>query len=79
MNTDAQTFFAMGGYASFIWPAFGITVVVLVALAFTSRRALKHREMTLASLQRQTTRGKHPQAERSQTENSLQGNRRRGA
>jgi heme exporter protein CcmD len=52
-----HTFFAMGGYAPFIWPAFGLTAVVLVGLAILSRRSLKHREATLASLQRQPRRG----------------------
>lgn len=52
-----DSFLAMGGYAAFIWPAFGITAVVLVGLAVLSRRSLKSRESTLARLQRQTQRG----------------------
>ncbi len=45
-----EAFFAMGGYAPFIWPAFVICAVVLVGLAVLSRRSLKNREATLAGL-----------------------------
>ena len=34
-------FFEMGGYAGFIWPAYGAVTVVLVGLMALSRRALK--------------------------------------
>lgn len=51
-----EGFFDMGGYAPFIWPAFGITAVVLVGLAVVSVRSLKSREATLAGLQRRTQR-----------------------
>ena len=33
-------FFSMGGYAAFIWPCFGVTAVVLVALLVISQRRL---------------------------------------
>jgi len=36
---DWQAFFAMGGYAAFVWPSYGITAVVLVInLAAPHRR-----------------------------------------
>ena len=54
---EVQTFLAMGGYAPFIWPAFGITVVVLLAVAVFSRRSLKSKEAILASLRRRTRKG----------------------
>ena len=44
-------FFHMGGYAAFIWPAFGIVAVVLLALMLVSRRTLKAQERTLAALE----------------------------
>lgn len=50
-------FFAMGGYAGFVWTAFGTTALVLGALFLTSRRALKTREATLAGLRQQTSAG----------------------
>jgi heme exporter protein D len=37
-------FFAMGGYAAYVWPAYGITAAVLVGLWVTSVRSLKARE-----------------------------------
>ena len=30
---DWHTFFAMGGYAAYVWPAYGLTLAVLVANA----------------------------------------------
>jgi heme exporter protein D len=32
-------FFAMGGYAGFIWPAYGITLLILVIAIVSSLRA----------------------------------------
>jgi len=34
-----EAYFAMGGYAGFVWPAYGLTVVVLVGLLVASLRA----------------------------------------
>lgn len=44
-----QEFFAMGGYAAFVWPAFGITTAVLVLNVVTARR---HDRKVLARNQR---------------------------
>lgn len=41
-------FLAMGGYAAFVWPSFGVTAVVLVGLWLQSARALKQAEAALA-------------------------------
>ena len=41
----------MGGYAQFVWPAFAVTAIVLVALVVLSRRALRANESTLEALQ----------------------------
>ena len=46
-----SSFLDMGGYAGFVWPSFGITVLVLVVLLVTSVRSLRAREATLAQLQ----------------------------
>jgi heme exporter protein D len=43
-------FIAMGGYARYVWPAFGITAVVLLLNLWTARRA--HAEARRASLRR---------------------------
>ena len=36
---DLQTFFEMGGYAQFVWPAYGLTAVVLVWNWWSARRS----------------------------------------
>ena len=43
-------FIAMGGYARYVWPAFGLAAVVLVLNVWTARRA--HTEARKASLRR---------------------------
>jgi heme exporter protein D len=42
--SDWQTFFAMGGYAAYVWPAYAISVAALLALGFASWRAMKRAE-----------------------------------
>jgi len=46
--TSLASFFHMGGYGAYVWPAYGATAVVLVAQAVIAwrghRRALKQRE-----------------------------------
>jgi len=46
-----SSFLNMGGYAGFVWPSFGISVLVLVVLLVASLRSLSAREATLAQLQ----------------------------
>ncbi len=41
---------AMGGYGVFVWPAFGVAVVIMLAMALASRLALKKAEAALAAL-----------------------------
>jgi heme exporter protein D len=45
-------FFAMGGYGAFVWPAFGLSAIVLVALLVTSVRSLRASEQALAEIDR---------------------------
>ncbi len=42
-------FLAMGGYASFIWPAYGVAAAALIVLLVTSLRQLKARQRELAA------------------------------
>jgi heme exporter protein CcmD len=35
---DLREFFNMGGYAGYVWPAYGLTTVVLVLNWWTARR-----------------------------------------
>lgn len=43
-------FFEMGGYGVFVWPSYGLTAFVLVALLVASARARRDSERTLARL-----------------------------
>lgn len=45
------SFFHMGGYAIYVWPAFALTVLVLGGLLVASLRTLRSREATLEGLQ----------------------------
>jgi heme exporter protein D len=44
-------FLDMGGYASFIWPSYAVTFLVLGVLAVTSWRAMRRSEAELKELQ----------------------------
>jgi heme exporter protein D len=44
-------FLTMGGHAGYIWPAYGVAVVVLGVLAIASLRGLRARERELAVLE----------------------------
>ncbi len=43
-------FLAMGGQGIYIWPAYGIAAVVMIAFALTTLRRLRVREAELARL-----------------------------
>jgi heme exporter protein D len=45
--SDFDAFLAMGGYAVFVWPALGLTVVVLVGMAVASVTRLRAAERAL--------------------------------
>ncbi len=44
-------FLAMGGYAAYVWPSFGIALVVMLVVLLVSRRSFKAREETLEALE----------------------------
>ena len=46
----------MGGYAAFVWPSFGITAIVMIALVVDSWRGFVQERETLAKLQSQRER-----------------------
>ena len=50
MNSFGE-FFDMGGYAVFVWPAYGIAAVILILLALLSWRALVAERRTLEKLE----------------------------
>ena len=45
-----DAFLAMGGYAAYVWPAFGLTLLVLLGLLWQSLRLSRQREAELAAL-----------------------------
>ena len=51
------TFLAMGGYAAYVWPALGLTVVVLAGLLIASAKSARRREAELAQLEAESARG----------------------
>jgi heme exporter protein D len=46
-----MSFFEMGGYAAYVWPAFGIAAVVMIALLVLSLQRLRSREAELRRLE----------------------------
>jgi len=49
---DITTFLKMGGYAAFVWPALGLTAVILIAMAVTSTRQLRANEAALETAEK---------------------------
>lgn len=49
-TTLLNGYFAMGGYAAFVWPAYGAAALVLLGFALTSWRRLKAAERALDRL-----------------------------
>jgi len=64
-NGWLESFFAMGGYAGFVWPAFGLTALVMIWLLVATLRRLREREKALAALQ-----AAHPRPARGGTKGS---------
>ena len=48
---DIGAFLAMGGYAGFVWPAYGVAFAVLGGLALFSWRRYREGAVTLERLQ----------------------------
>ena len=48
---DIGAFLAMGGYAGFVWPAYGVALAVLGGLALVSWRRYRESTVTLERLQ----------------------------
>ncbi len=44
-------FFDMGGYAAFVWPAFGLTFLVMAIMVMTTLRRLRATQRELARLE----------------------------
>jgi heme exporter protein D len=52
------SFLEMGGYGAFVWPAYGIAAVVMIALLWTSLRGAKRQRelMDVLSAERRSRR-----------------------
>lgn len=44
-------FFAMGGYAAYVWPSYAVAAVVLVGLLVATLKSLRASEATLKALE----------------------------
>ena len=53
MIEDLGHYFAMGGYAEFVWPAYGVALAVLGGLAWHSWRCYRASVGALERLQRE--------------------------
>ncbi len=53
MSMDLMTFLDMGGYARFVWPAYGVSLFSLLAILIFSLRSLKAREREFEALKSQ--------------------------
>ncbi len=48
---SATSFWAMGGYAAYVWPAYAVTILALGAVLVSAWRALKSAERELAAVE----------------------------
>ena len=48
---EIAAFFHMGGYAAFVWPSLGLTLVVMLGLLVSTLRQLRVRQRRLAALE----------------------------
>ena len=46
-----MSFFEMGGYAAYVWPAFGAAAAIMVALLVLSIRTMRARAAALKTLE----------------------------
>ena len=51
---EIGAFLAMGGYAGFVWPAYGVAFAVLGSLALVSWRRYRESTVALERLQQDT-------------------------
>lgn len=45
----SNSFWAMGGYAAYVWPAYAISLIALVALSIVSWRAMRRAERLVSA------------------------------
>ncbi len=50
-GVEMSEFLAMGGYAAFVWPAYGLTALVMLVLLVDTLHRLRSRRRRLATLE----------------------------
>jgi len=50
MSDSVSQYFMMGGYAGYVWPAYGVAALVLIGFALSSWRRLRAAERALERL-----------------------------
>ena len=53
MSDGLTQFLQMGGYGAFVWPAYGLALVLLAGAVLWSHRTWKHRERAFDALKRE--------------------------
>lgn len=61
-------FLDMGGYAAYIWPAYGLALVVMVGLLLVSLKELRDHEATLKALESMRPNRRERRAARADTD-----------
>ena len=51
MTDTVHQFLAMGGYARFVWPAYGVAMLVLAGMAVQSYRAWRRQQRSWAAIE----------------------------
>ncbi len=51
--SELAEYFAMGGYAAYVWPAYGVAALVMIALAMVAARSYRARQALLTALREQ--------------------------
>jgi heme exporter protein D len=46
-----RDFFEMGGYGAYVWPAYGVTALVMLALLVATLRRLSARQKAISELE----------------------------
>ncbi|HTT97499.1 MAG TPA: heme exporter protein CcmD [Rhizomicrobium sp.] len=46
-----SNFWAMGGYAAYVWPAYGISFVAIAGAVWLTLRSYRHAKAALAALE----------------------------
>ncbi|MCG8595831.1 MAG: heme exporter protein CcmD [Kiloniellales bacterium] len=71
-------FFDMGGYAAFVWPAFGVTFLVMAMMVVGTLRRLRATQRELARLEAAGARRSRGGAETAGADAQRQGGQRQG-